>query len=100
MGWDDDSGYGDADDEVSQHGGPDVREQREEEQAEGDSGETGVDENRVLDVLGEGVEGVDADQHAGSDEGAGDAEDVGGGVETVADVDGDERAEASDDEHG
>ena len=80
-------------------GGPDVGEQREDDEADGDAGEAGVDEKRVAELLAEGVEAVDAEQHAEADHRRDDAEDLGGGVERVADVDGDERAEAADDEH-
>ena len=67
--------------------------------AEGDAAEAEVDLQGVAHLFCEGVEGVDADQQADADHGADDAEGLGEGVQDVANVDGDERAEAAHDEH-
>ena len=77
----------------------DVRSGCEDQRSGGDAAEAEIDEGVVLDVFGDGVEEGDADEEAGPDHGAGDAEYVGGGVERVANEDGDERAEAAHDEH-
>ncbi len=53
----------------------------------------------LLSFFAEGVEAVDAEEHAEADHRGDDAEHLGGGVEGVAHVDGDERGEAADDEH-
>lgn len=99
LGRDDDAGYGEADDEIAKDGGPDLGDSGEQGEAEGDTAEAGVNEDGIADALAEGVERVDAEEHADADHGLGNAEDAGAGVERVADVDGDERAEASEDEH-
>ena len=71
-----------------------------EERTGGDAEEAPIDLGGVGDVFREGVEGVDAEEHTDADKHGRDGEDLNGGVEIVADVDGDEGAEAAHDEHG
>ncbi len=99
LGRDDDAGDREADDEVAEDGRPEVWEGGEDDETDGDAAEAGVDEDGVPQLFAEGVEAVDADQHAEADHGGGDGEGFGGGVKRVAHVDGDERAEAAEDEH-
>ena len=96
---DDDSCDCKADGEVAEDGGPDVGQQGEDDETDGDAAEAGVDEQGVLEFFAEGGEAVDAEEHAEADHGGGDAEDAIGGVEGVSHVDGDKRAEAAEDEH-
>ena len=64
LGWDDDSGYGEANDEISENRGPEVWENRKDAEADGHAEEARVDEQGVRELLAEGVEAVDAEQHA------------------------------------
>jgi len=81
LGWDDDSGYGEADDEIADDRGPEVWEHRKDAEADGHAEEAGVDEQGVRELLAKGVEAVDAEQHAETDHRGADAEELGGGVE-------------------
>ena len=70
------------------------------DESDGDAGETAVDQQGVAELFAEGVEAVVvAMSSAEADHRGDDAEHFGGGVERVAHVDGNERAEAADDEH-
>ena len=100
LGGDHDAGDRDADDEVAEDGGPEIGQHGEKDEAEGDAGQAGINEDGVGGALGEGAEGVHAEEHADADHGSDDGVNAGTGVKDVADIDGDERGEAADDEHG